>query len=383
MIEFQVTKKSTKSRARLGVLRTPHGEIETPAFIPVATQATLKTLDPKEILEAGSQMLISNTYHLNLKPGADIVADAGGIHEFSGIDMPFMTDSAGFQVFSLGFGKDQKVGKILKYFPEPQGHELIAPSPQPKDVTITPEGAHFRSPLDGSELFIGPKESIELQQKIGADIILTFDECTSPLSTMKYIEESLERTHAWAKKCIEVKTSDQALFGIVQGSHYENLREKASKFIDSLPFDGYAIGGDLGTSKKDMENILQWTIPNLDDNKPRHLLGVGHLEDMELIIKEGVDTFDCTVPTHYGRHGTAFTSEGRLNFHQSKHLKDHGVLDAKCDCKVCKSGTKRSYLSHLIRSGELLGLRYLTYHNLHHFHSYVESIREKIKNNTL
>ena len=223
---------------------------------------------------------------------------------------------------------------------------------------------------------------MRIQQKLGADIIFAFDECTSPLSDYDYIKESLERTHRWAKICLGTKKSSQALFGITQGSRFKDLREESAKFINSLDFDGFGIGGDLGTDKVMTQKILRWTIPLLDEKKPRHLLGIGYPEDMERVIKEGVDLFDCTVPTHYARRGIAFTFLGRLNFREAKFLKDRNPIDKKCECEVCVS-YKRNYISHLIRANEITGMKLLTFHNLYFFNTLVENIREKIKRGIL
>lgn len=378
-MEFKILKKSKKSRARLGVLKTTHGEVETPTLVPVATQAVVKTLTSEEVLETKSQILISNTFHLHLKPGENFVKSAGGLHKFMNWPKPLMTDSGGFQVFSLGFGHDLKVGKLIKYFPGDDRRELIDKTTQPKSVKITADGVHFRSPLDGKELFIGPKESMEIQQALGADIIYAFDECTPPLSTYAYVEESLKRTHTWAKTCLKELKSGQALYGIVQGSKYKDLRQKSAKFINKLGFSGYGIGGDLGEDKKAMIRILNWTLPHLFQSKPRHLLGIGYLEDMENIVKTGIDTFDCIVPTHYARRGIAFTSDGKLDIRKAKFLKDKNPLDKTCACQTCQI-YKRNYLCHLLRANEITALKLLTFHNLHYFNTFVEKIREKIKN---
>lgn len=362
----------------MGVLETPHGIVETPTLVPVATQAVVKTLTSEEAIEAKCQILIANTFHLHLKPGEEIVKNAGGLYKFMNWGKPLMTDSGGFQVFSLGFGHDLEVGKVLKYFPGEAGNTIINEGKQPKKVKITDEGVHFSSPVDGKKLFIGPKESIKIQEALGADIIFAFDECTPPLSTREYVEKSLERTHAWAKICLSVKNNKQALFGIVQGSKYQDLRQASATFINSLGFDGFGIGGDLGESKTDMAKILDWTIHYLDDNKPRHLLGIGYLEDMEEIIKAGIDLFDCTVPTHYGRRGIAFTNQGKLNLNQSKFLKDKNPLDKKCSCNVCQI-YRRNYITHLLRAKEITALRLLTFHNLYFFNTFVENLRQKIK----
>jgi queuine tRNA-ribosyltransferase len=312
MIEFSILKNSKCSKARLGVLKTPHGEIMTPAFVPVATNAAVKALRSDEIAATKTQILIANTYHLHLMPGEKVVKNAGGLHSFMNWQGPLMTDSGGFQVFSLGFGKDLGVGKVTKY--PSKIERAITKGNQPKFLKITDDGVQFRSPLDGAELFLGPRESIAIQEKLGADIIFAFDECTPPKVTREYMRQSLARTNAWAKKCLAAKKTKQALYGIVQGSSYEDLRKESARAINKMDgFDGFGIGGDLGDSRTGSRAILQWTLPLLDPAKPRHLLGIGYLEDMENIIQGGVDTFDCTVPTHYARRGVAFTSGGRIN----------------------------------------------------------------------
>jgi len=376
MIEFKIQKKSKKSKARVGLLKTPHGVVETPCLVPVATQAAIKTLDSGEVEKTKSQILICNTFHLRLKK---VSSD---LHEFMNWPRPLMTDSGGFQVFSLGFGLDSGVGKIFVRDRVSYNLPEIGSRQQPRQIKIVQEGVFFKSPVDGSKLFLGPKESIKIQEKLGADIIFAFDECTSPLASKEYVEKSLERTHKWAQTCLAVHKTNQALFGIVQGSHFKQLREESSKFINSLDFDGFGIGGDLGKNKETMKKILDWTIPNLNDSKPRHLLGIGYLEDMENIIKAGIDTFDCTVPTHYARRGIAFISFGKINLNQSKFLEDKNSLDRKCGCFVCQN-YKRNYLSHLIRAKEITGMKLLTFHNLYFFNNFVEIIRNKIKNNKI
>jgi queuine tRNA-ribosyltransferase/7-cyano-7-deazaguanine tRNA-ribosyltransferase len=383
-IEFKILKKSKRSWARLGILETSHGVVETPSLVPVATQAAVKTLTSEEVLETKSQILIANTFHLHLKPGEKIVKAAGGLHKFMNWSKPLMTDSGGFQVFSLGFGRDLQVGKITKYFPGQNQSEatVITPKSAPKFLKITPDGVRFRSFFDGKELFLGPKESIKIQEALGADIIFAFDECTPPLSNIEYVEGAVGRTHRWAKICLETKKGRQALFGIVQGSRYKSLREESAKYINSLEFDGFGIGGDLGSTRKDMNNILKWTLSCLDESKPRHLLGVGRLEDLKNNIRNGIDLFDCTVPTQYGRHGVAFTASGKLNLRQTKFLKDKKPLDNRCQCRVCQT-YKRNYIAHLIRAGEIAGLRMLSFHNLYYFNTLVENLRNDIKNGKL
>lgn len=374
MIEFKVLKKSSKSRARLGVLTTPHGEIETPALVGVATQGVVKTLTSEEAAQVKSKLLICNTYHLHLRPGEKIVKYNGGLHKFMNWQSGLMTDSGGFQVFSLGFGRDFGMGKILKSSSE----AVVEEGKQPKHLKITDEGVFFKSYLDGREMFLGPKESIKIQEDLGADIILAFDECTSPIANYDYTNKSLERTHKWAEVCLRTKKSNQALYGIVQGGKFKDLRIKSAKFINSLGFDGYAIGGEFGDDKATMVRMLGWVNKELDDDKPRHLLGIGYLEDIPKIIKAGIDTFDCTMPTHYGRRGIAFTSSGRLDFNKAVFLKDKKPIDSKCDCPVCGI-YKRSYISHLIRAKEITGLKLLTMHNLYFFNTYVERLRKEIK----
>ena len=381
LMEFKIVKKSKKSRARLGVLKTKNGIIETPSFVPVATRGAIKALTMKEAEKTNSQIFISNTFHLHLRPGEEIIKKSGGLHKFMNWNRPLMTDSGGFQVFSLGFGRDFGVGKILK----DNNKEEIKKGKQPKFVKITDEGAFFKSPLDGKNLFLGPKESIKIQESLGADIIFAFDECTPPMADFDYVKESLKKTHKWAKICLKVKKKkDQALFGIVQGSKFKELREESAKFISSLDFDGFGIGGDLGEDKIGTEKVLNWTIPLLREDKPRHLLGIGKIENILPIIKNGIDLFDCTVPTLYARRGIAFISSNnkikveKIDLRKSKFLKDKNPLDKNCSCITCLNH-KRNYISHLIRAGEVSGLSLLTFHNLYFFNNYVSIIREEIK----
>ena len=381
LMEFKIVKKSKKSRARLGVLKTKNGIIETPSFVPVATRGAIKALTMKEAEKTNSQIFISNTFHLHLRPGEEIIKKSGGLHKFMNWNRPLMTDSGGFQVFSLGFGRDFGVGKILK----DNNKEEIKKGKQPKFVKITDEGAFFKSPLDGKNLFLGPKESIKIQESLGADIIFAFDECTPPMADFDYVKESLKKTHKWAKICLKVKKKkDQALFGIVQGSKFKELREESAKFISSLDFDGFGIGGDLGEDKIGTERVLNWTIPLLREDNPRHLLGIGKIENILPIIKNGIDLFDCTVPTLYARRGIAFISSNnkikveKIDLRKSKFLKDKNPLDKNCSCITCLNH-KRNYISHLIRAGEISGLSLLTFHNLYFFNNYVGSIREEIK----
>ncbi len=385
MMNFKILKKSNKSGARLGFLETEHGVVETPCLVPVATQAVVKTLDSKEAEETKSQILIANTFHLHLKPGEKIVEKAGKLHKFMNWKKPLMTDSGGYQVFSLGFGRDHGLGgKILKESMYQKinpvrnsSHSVIS-----NGVKINNDGVIFRSPINGDELFLGPKESIKIQEKLGADIIFSFDECPPPLAEYNYIKKSLEKTHKWAEVCLKVKRTKQSLFGIVQGSRFKDLRIESAKFIGGLGFDGFGIGGEFGapsgSDKKEMSKMVSWVVDELPEKKLRHLLGVGYLEDMELIIKSGIDTFDCTVPTHYARRGIAFTSAGKLDMRKTKFLKKREPLDKSCICSVCLN-YKKDYISHLIRAGEITGMKLLTFHNLWCFNTFVEEIRQKIK----
>ncbi len=377
MIEFKIQKKSSKTNARLGVLKTPHGEVETPSFVPVATQATVKALSPDELISSGTQIVIANTYHLHLRPGEKLIKNHGGIHKFANIRVPIMTDSGGFQVLSLGFGRDYGVSKIMKH----DTGEVIVKGAQPKLLKITDDGVEFISYIDGKKIFLGPKESIKIQESIGADIIFAFDEATVPTANFEYTAESLKKTHRWADICLKTRKSDVALFGIVQGGKFKDLRIESAQFIASRPFDGFGIGGEYGSDKQKMMQMINWTTKELPVEKPRHLLGVGYLEDMIPIISAGIDTFDCTVPTHYARHGNAFTSKGKIDLTKTKYLAgkiSKEPLDKNCDCFVCKSHTK-GYLAHLIRAHEITGLRLLTFHNVHYFNNYVAEIRKKIK----
>ncbi len=373
-MRFKVVKKSKISQARLGLLETSHGVVETPCLVPVATQAVIKTLNSEEVKATKSQILIANTFHLHLKPGEKIIKSAGGLHKFMNWDKPLMTDSGGFQVFSLGFGKDLGIGKILKE----RSDINIKDGQQPKLLKIASDGVYFRSFIDGQKIFLGPKESIKIQESLGADIIFSFDEPTSPAADYGYTKNSLSRTNRWAGVCLDSKKSNQALFGIVQGGRYKDLRIESAKFTAKLPFDGFGIGGEFGDNKNKMMEMLTWVMNELPDEKPRHLLGIGYLEDIPKIIKRGVDTFDCIVPTHYARRGISFTSFGELNVQKSVFLKDKKPLDKKCSCFVCQNYT-RGYISHLFRAKEITALKLLTFHNIYFFNAFIEDIRKKIK----
>jgi len=387
MINFKIVKKSQKSRARIGILKTSFGEVETPTLVPVATQAVVKTLATEELVQTKTQMIICNTFHLHLKPGEEIIKKLGGLHKFMNWQKPIMTDSGGFQVFSLGFGRDLGVGKILKRNSKQQMQTNLQIN-QPKNLKITNDGVFFTSSLDGKKIFLGPKESIKIQEALGADIIFAFDECTSPTANYEYTKKSLERTHRWAIRSLKAKNSTQSLFGIIQGGKFKDLRKESAKFIGSLNFDGFGIGGEFGDDKNKMVKMINWVIDELPQEKPRHLLGIGHPEDILKIIKAGIDSFDCIVPSRYGRRGIAFIhaskqksfiSAERLDLNKSKFLKDKKAVDPKCDCFVCQNYS-RAYLAHLFRAKEITGMKLLTFHNLYFFNSIIEKIRKDIKN---
>ncbi len=371
MIEFTIAKKSKNSRARIGFLKTLHGEVQTPCLVPVATQGVVKTLEGKEVTATGSTLLICNTYHLHLKPGERIIQKAGGLHRFINWPGLLMTDSGGFQVFSLGFGRDMGMSKILKE----KRAASVTKIQQPKNIKITEEGVLFRSPIDGKNIFLSPEKSIKIQEQLGADIMFAFDECPPPNASQEYLKKSLELTHRWAKRSLRARKNDQALYGIVQGGKYRALRKQSTQIISSMEFDGFGIGGEFG--QRSMHKVLGWTISHLPSRKPRHLLGVGYLKDIRAIIEAGVDTFDCVVPTRFARHGVAFTSAGELDMRKSAFLKQRTALDRKCKCSVCQQYT-RSYISHLVRAREITGLKLLTFHNLYFFNDFIRKIREGI-----
>ena len=375
---FKILKKSKKSKARLGLIKTAHGQIATPAFLPVATQATIKTLTPADLKEIGFPALLCNTYHLYLRPGEKIIQKLGGLHQFMNWSGPIITDSGGFQVFSLGFGLEHGVGKIAEIFPEnfKKPPKLV----KPKLVKIDEQGAEFSSHLDGSKHQLTPQKSIQIQQALGADIILAFDECTSPLATKQYTQRAMKRTHRWAEICLKVKKrKDQSLFGIIQGGQWKDLRIKSAQFISQMSFDGLAIGGSLGKTKKDMLKILDWVIPEMPEQKPRHLLGIGYPEDLNKAIKKGIDLFDCVYPTRLARHGTFLTNQGELNILNSSYRRDKKPIMKNCSCYTCRHFS-RAYLQHLFKAKEILGPRLATFHNLWFINRLMKKIREDIRN---
>lgn len=384
---FKILKKSKNSPARRGVIETSHGVIETPAFIPVGTQASVKGITVDQLKSIGLQSLLCNTYHLYLRPGDKTIKKLGGLHKFMNWDRPIFTDSGGFQVFSLGYALEHGVGKIANMFPGEKGGVLHKDTDEivkkDKLTRIMEDGVEFRSHLDGSAHFLTPEKSIEIQQNLGADIIFAFDECTSPLHDYVYTKKSMTRTHRWAKRCLSSFNGhrhDQMLYGIIQGGAFRDLREEASRFISKMDFDGIGIGGALGNTKKEMYKILGWITPLLPENKPRHLLGIGAPDDIIQAVKLGVDTFDCVAPTRVGRNGGAFIDGGGkfLNLKSGRYLKDKNPIDKKCGCSTCQNYT-RAYLTHLFRAHEMLGSILATIHNLWFMEVLMRDIRKSIK----
>lgn len=354
--KFELIKEEKYTKARLGRLHTPHGVIETPIFMPVGTRATVKAMTPEEVKDLGAQIILSNTYHLYLRPGHDLVEEAGGLHKFMNWHGPILTDSGGFQVFSLG-----KLRKIKE------------------------EGVEFRSHIDGSKHFISPEKSIEIQNALGADIIMCFDECIPYPASYEYAKQSMERTTRWAKRCKEAhkKPDSQALFGIVQGGMYKDLRKKSAEDLIELDFPGYAIGGlSVGEPLEMMCEMLDFTTPLLPKDKPRYNMGVGTPDYLFESVIRGIDMADCVLPTRVARNGTLLTSQGRLVIRNAKYKRDFSKLDPECDCYACRNYS-RAYVRHLFNVDEILGARLATIHNLYFLLKLMENIREAIKEDRL
>jgi queuine tRNA-ribosyltransferase len=348
-IQFSYSIIAQDGTARAGIYHTPHGDIPTPIFAPVGTQATVKAVTPAQLQELGASLVLSNTYHLYLRPGADLVAEMGGLHEFMQWPGPILTDSGGFQVFSLA--------AIRK---------------------IDADGATFKSHIDGSMHRLTPEKSIDIQQKLGADIIMAFDECAPP-NDRAYNEQALERTTAWAARCLEAKTrEDQALFGIVQGGVFDDLRIRSAEWTASQPFDGVAIGGlSVGESKAEMHAVMDTVIPLLPQDKPRYLMGVGSPEDLVNAISRGIDIFDCVLPTRLARHQSAMTLHGRVNMLNAVHARDPHPIDETCGCYTCQHFS-RAYIRHLISAREMLASTLISIHNLFTLLRLVRLCREAI-----
>ena len=355
-VRYELIKTCKQTGARLGRLHTPHGVIETPIFMPVGTQATVKAMTPEELEDIGSQIILSNTYHLYMRPGHDLIERAGGLHKFMNWDKPILTDSGGFQVFSLG-----PLRKIKE------------------------EGVEFRSHLDGSKHFLSPEKATEIQNALGSDIIMAFDECAPYPADRQYVKNSLERTTRWLERCKAAHKypERQALFGIVQGGMYKDLREQSAREITAIDLPGYAIGGlSVGEPKEMMYEVLDYTVPLLPEDKPRYLMGVGSPDDLLEGVLRGIDMFDCVLPTRIARNGTAMTSQGKVVVRNASYAEDFTSLDPECDCYTCRNYTK-AYLRHLIKCNEILGARLLTIHNLHFLLKLMENVREAIREDRL
>lgn len=351
-VTYEFIKKDSNSKARRGRIHTPHGTIETPVFMPVGTAATVKAMRPEEVKELGAEIILSNTYHLYLRPGHEIVKEAGGLHKFMNWDRPILTDSGGFQVFSLG--------------------------PLRK---ITEEGVKFSSHIDGSKHMLTPEKAIEIQQALGSDIMMAFDECTPYPADWKYVKNSLERTTRWLQRCKDAWTNreEQALFGIMQGGMYKDLRRQSAEQIVELDLPGYAIGGlSVGEPREMMCEVLDDCVDLLPEDKPRYLMGVGSPDYLFEGVERGLDMFDCVLPTRIARHGMAMTSAGKLNIKNAKFERDFTPLDHECDCYTCRNYS-RAYLRHLFKSNEMLSSTLLSHHNLHFLVNTMANIRKAIE----
>tara|TARA_Y100001968_G_scaffold136503_1_gene124589 strand:+ start:40131 stop:41249 length:1119 start_codon:yes stop_codon:yes gene_type:complete len=346
VFSFQIKAHCPNTRARVGCFHTPHGEVVTPRFMPVGTAGTVKGVSSKQLLETGAEMILANTFHLHLQPGEKIVSDAGGLHKFMNWNKPILTDSGGFQVFSLA-----KLNQI-------------------DDI-----GVSFQNPRDGSQIQLTPELSIAIQMALGADVAMAFDQCPSYPSSEADVEDAVKRTHNWLERCIATHNKkDQALFGIVQGGCFPRLREESAKFVSSFDLPGIAIGGvSVGEPVEEIHKIVRHVLPFLPEKSPRYLMGIGTLKEMSIAIANGVDLFDCVIPTRLGRHGTALVRGERWNLKNACFRNDYKPLDETCSCEAC-SQFSRAYLHHLIRSNELLGLTLLSLHNLSHLLRFTNAI---------
>ena len=355
-LKFDITHKLAGRLGRTGIITTPHGQIETPAFIPVGTQATLKSLVPEQLKDTGAQACLVNAYHLYLRPGHDVIDEAGGIYKFMNWDKPTFSDSGGFQVYSLADSRN-----------------------------ITEEGVTFKNHLNGSKMFLSPEKAISIQNNLGSDIMMSFDECPQFYQPYDYVKKSIERTSRWAERGLKAhrRPHDQGLFGIVQGAGFEDLRRQSAQDLVSMDFPGYSIGGlAVGESHEEMNAVLDFTTPMLPENKPRYLMGVGAPDSLIDGVIRGVDMFDCVLPTRIARNGTCMTSEGRLVVKNAQFAEDFTPLDHNCDCYTCKNYT-RAYLRHLLKADETFGLRLTSYHNLYFLINLMKNVRQAILDDNL
>lgn len=443
-LSFEILKQDKQSHARLGLIKTRRGDIETPYLVPVATLGSVRALGSDDLICLGAQCTLANTYHLHLMPGDELIKRMGGLQRFMGFNRPTFTDSGGFQAFSLGFAREHNIGKIGNIFPDelaangrcanamissgkdgdPSGiyqdyrmrydsdcaeREEVRRSgirhsdndnerrrakqkPAKKEnlTRITDEGIFFKSLTDGAWHFLNAEKSMKIQSNLGADIIMAFDECTSPLSDYDYTRRAMQRSHVWAEQSIRHHDRNQALYGIIQGGWFEDLRKESTEAISSQPFDGIAIGGSLGNSKQDMHQVLDWTVPRLDEGRPRHLLGIGEIDDIFECVARGIDTFDCVSPTRIARRGSLLISpeaggskdnKFHINIKSAKFKDDSLPIDQNCSCSTCRTYS-RAYLHHLYVSRELSYFRLATLHNLHFMLSFMEEIRESIRAGT-
>lgn len=356
VIRYELIKEEKHTGARLGKLHTPHGTFDTPMYMPVGTLATVKGLSPEELKDMGAQVVLSNTYHLWLRPGDDLVAEAGGLHKFMNWDQGILTDSGGFQVFSLS------------------------------DIRrIEEEGVHFRNHLNGSKLFLSPEKAIHIENNLGADMIMSFDECPPFYETHDYVEKSINRTTRWAERGLKAhqRPHDQALFGILQGAGYKDLRLQHARDMISLDFPGYSIGGlSVGETKEEMNEVLEYLTPVMPKDKPRYLMGVGSPDALIDGAIRGIDMFDCVLATRIARNGTTMTSNGRLVVKNAQYARDFRPLDEHCDCYTCRNYS-RAYLRHLFKADEMFGLRLASIHNVHFLLNLMKQVRENIMNDSL
>jgi len=386
---FSIEKRIEGSLARAATLTTPHGVITTPAFVAVGTKATVKSLTPEQVKGSGVQVVLGNTYHLYLEPGAETVEKAGGLGTFMYWNGPTVTDSGGFQAFSLGAAYKKGISKIAK------GEAPVGEDAEPSLATVTEDGVAFKSHLDGSEHFFTPERSIQIQHQLGADIIFAFDECTSPHASDAYQKEAMERTHRWAVRCLTEHKKlggEQLLFGIVQGGRVKELREESARYLKELcppagGFDGFGIGGSF--NKDDLDTAVAWVNRILPEDKPRHLLGIGEPEDIVRAVMAGCDLFDCVTPTRNARNGSLYTRVGRMNISNAKYREDFSPIEEGCDCYTCAprhgggASITRAYLAHLFRAHEMLAGTLATIHNLRFLTRLTEELRAAILNDTL
>ena len=353
MFNFEITSDCRNTKARTGIFHTTNGEVKTPRFMPVGTLATVKGITSKQLKSTGSKMILSNTFHLHLQPGEKVIKEAGGIHKFMNWDKPILTDSGGYQVFSLA-----KLNKI------------------------TDEGVEFKNPRDGNRVFLSPEKVMKIQMDLGSDIAMAFDHCPPHTASENDIEESLERTNLWLQKCVDAHDkSNQALFGIVQGGKYPKLREISARYTSSFDLPGIAVGGvSVGESINQIHNVINFIPKFLPINKPRYLMGIGSLNEISIAIAQGFDLFDCVLPTRLGRHGTAFFNDERLNIRNARFKNDFSPIDKTCNCETCKSYS-RAYLHHLIRNDEILGLTLISLHNISHLIRFTDAISKAIQDN--